>query len=104
MIDKLQGLAPEDLEKVLRLVDSLTSSPQQRPTPTDPTREDRQAAENNGPVLAPDDSDDEARPWRGIFEAELPRRDPQPLHLANESLPPRDQPFDILWDPQRHDD
>jgi len=104
MIDKLQGLPAEDLQKVLRLVDALTSLRPEPPTPIDPDPRNRLTVGDNGPTLAPDDPDDEARPWRGVFEVELPRRDRQPLHLPTQPLPPRDQPFDILWDPQRHDD
>lgn len=105
MIEKLRGLSPEDLQKVLRFVDTLASVRPEPPTASGPNGRDLRIAREDDSAPDANDPDEEKRPWRGVFEVEPRWRDEIPLPLSSgEPLPPREQPFDILWDPNRHDD
>lgn len=82
LIEKLQALSPEELQKALRLLEALAP------------------AQNMHDLQA-----DDVRPWWGIFDIESQRRGEVALPLSSaEPLPPRERPFDILWEPNRQND
>ena len=105
VIEKLQHLSPDDLQKVLRFLDTLASAREELPAPVGPNARPVYPSPKGESSSDEEDLDEGARPWRGVFAVESPRRDETPLPLSPaEPLPPREQLFDILWDPNRHDD